>query len=276
MQGDIVKARHAFTRALQLDPRSLDALSGLVATDLAAKRPADARRRLDAYLAQAQHSTPLLLLAARTYIASGDPTKAEAVLERVVQGDPSNLQAYDILGRLYLSQRKLEQARERFAELARRQPESPAAATMVGMILQMQNKTQEAELQFEAILERHPKAAAAANNLARLYADRGQDLDRALTLALLAREQMPEEAQVDDTLGWVYYKKGLPESATPELERSVQKQPGNAVFHYHLGMAYAATGQAAKARRELEHALKLQPQFDGADLARRTLRSLSG
>ena len=77
-------------------------------------------------------------------------TKAEAILERVVQGDPSNLQAYDILGRLYLSQGKLEQARERFAELARRQPESPAAATMVGMILQMQNKTQEAEVQFEA------------------------------------------------------------------------------------------------------------------------------
>ena len=87
MKGDIVKAQQAFGRAHQLDPRSLDALSGLVATDLAAKRPADARRRLDAYLAQAQHSTPLLLLAARTYIASGDPTKAEAILERVVQGE---------------------------------------------------------------------------------------------------------------------------------------------------------------------------------------------
>ena len=63
---------------------------------------------------------------------------------------------------------------------------------MVGMILQMQNKAQEAELQFEAILERHPKAAAAADWHGCMRIMAGPD--RALTLARLAREQMPEEA----------------------------------------------------------------------------------
>jgi len=62
--------------------------------------------------------------------------------------------------------------------------------------------------------------------------------------------------------------------AIPQLQESVQKDPGNAGYHYHLGMALTKTKNLEGARRQLEQALKLKPDFDGADEARKTLKWL--
>ncbi len=53
-------------------------------------------------------------------------------------------------------------------------------------------------------------------------------------------------------------------------------QPNNAAYHYHLGVAYLKTEQTAKARRALEDALRLNPDFDGAADARKLLAGLKG
>ena len=143
------------------------------------------------------------------------------------------------------------------------------------MIFEVQNKPEEPQKRYEAILDRDPEAAAAANNLAWLYAERGGDLDKALRLAQTARRIIPDDPRVSDTLGWVYYKKLLPSLAVPEFERSVEKDPGNPVYHYHLGVAYLEAGDKAKARAALQHALKLQPNFAGADEARVALARLT-
>jgi Flp pilus assembly protein TadD len=44
----------------------------------------------------------------------------------------------------------------------------------------------------------------------------------------------------------------------------VSKDPENAVFHYHLGLALAGAGDHAKAKESLQTALKLQPSFPDA------------
>jgi Flp pilus assembly protein TadD len=55
---------------------------------------------------------------------------------------------------------------------------------------------------------------------------------------------------------------------------SVEKDPKNASYHYHLGMAYAASGDAKRARIFLERSLALGGAFDGAAEARHTLAGL--
>jgi Flp pilus assembly protein TadD len=87
---------------------------------------------------------------------------------------------------------------------------------------------------------------------------------------------MPDRHEVNDTLGWIYYKKNLPTLAIPPLESSVEKAPENPLYRFHLGLAYAKAGRSDDARRALELALKLKPDFDGADEARSTLASLKG
>jgi tetratricopeptide (TPR) repeat protein len=77
-----------------------------------------------------------------------------------------------------------------------------------------------------------------------------------------------------DTLGFVYYKKGLYDSAIGEFTDSLEKIPDNPVVHYHLGLAYYKKGEKGRAKTQLQKALSLDQEFDGADEARQILTEL--
>jgi tetratricopeptide (TPR) repeat protein len=246
----------------------------LVTLDIAARKGPDARSRVDARLAKTPNQPEVLVLAARTYATLGDPERAEQFLLKAIEVAPENLQAYGLLGQLYLGQNKLDQARERFSDLATRQPKPVGAETMVGMILQMQGKAAEAQKQYEKVLTMDARSPVAANNLAWMYGESGSNLDLAVQLAQTAKAGLPEAPEVDDTLGWVYYRKNLPGLALAPLQRAVGKSPKDPVYHYHLGMVYAKSGDAAQAKASLQKALALDPAFDGATEARKTLAKL--
>lgn len=78
-----------------------------------------------------------------------------------------------------------------------------------------------------------------------------------------------------DTLGWVFYKKGLYDSAISEFKASLAKAPENAAVVYHLGLAYNKKGEADRAKTELKRALELSGTFDGADQARKVLAEIN-
>ena len=117
-------------------------------------------------------------------------------------------------------------------------------------------------------------AAVAANNLAWLSAEHDGNLDVALQLAQTAKSQLPDSPQVNDTLGWVYYKRGLPTLAVSALEQSVRTDPKNACYQYHLGLAYVKTGANRQARESLQQSLTLTPRCEGSADAQATLAAL--
>jgi tetratricopeptide (TPR) repeat protein len=254
LKNDTANARAAFERALSANANSLDALSGLIALDLRAKDNTGAIKRIDSRVAT--NPTPeVLLLAARTYASAGDRAGAERFLRRVIEADASMLPAYAMLGELYLSQKKLDEARKEFDSLAARQTRPVAALTMSGVILQSQGQIAQARARFEKVLAIDPRAPVAANNLAWLQVEAGENLDVALQLAQAAVSAAPDAPEITDTLGWIYYKKNLPLLAIPQFERSVSKAPQNTTFHYHLGLAYLQAGDANRGRASLQRAL---------------------
>lgn len=275
--GNRTRARDVFEQILAIDPTNLEALSGLTTLDLRAKAPAAARARIDARLAATPEDSRLLLLAARVAIVLGDVPATERNLRKVIEIDPDQLDAYALLGQFYASRRRLDEARVEFETLARRRPAiAVGAQTMVGVILQMQSRQADAQSRYEMVLAMDPRAAVAANNLAWIYAEGGGNLDVALGLAQTAKEQLTNDPQVANTLGWVYYKKGLPSLAVAHLRESVDQAPTNARYHYQLGLAYAKVGNTAEARKALEQALLLDSAFDGATDARLVLAALKG
>jgi tetratricopeptide (TPR) repeat protein len=180
-----------------------------------------------------------------------------------------------MLAQLYVQQQRLDAARAEFEGMVKRDPRAVGPRTMVGVILEAQSKREEARRWYEATVGQISNAPVAANNLAFIYAEEGTNLDVALQLASGAKEQMPDSAVVDDTLGWVYYKKDLATLAVRPLEDSLKAMPDNADILYHLGLTYAKIGNKAQARQALERALKLNPQLAGAANARQALASVS-
>jgi tetratricopeptide (TPR) repeat protein len=275
LKGDQEGSRAAFSRALSLEPQSIDALSGAVRADVAARDVTSARRRVEARLAVAPRDPSALLLAAHLSLSANDQPQAERVLRQVIEIDPDQLPAYELLGRLYVNQKRLPEAQAEFERLVARRPDATGARTMVATLLHLQNRVEDARKQYEQIVQETRGTAVASNNLAWLYSTSGGNLDVALTLAQAAKRALPDRPEVSDTLGWVYYQKGLYQYAQEALEQSVAKDPDNPTYHYHLGLAYAGGGDRAKAARALDRALAIAPTFDGADDARRVSAQLA-
>ena len=84
----------------------------------------------------------------------------------------------------------------------------------------------------------------------------------------------PNAPSVNDTLGWIYYRKSMASRAIEYLEHAAQNAPNEPLYHYHLGMAYAQIKEFPKAKATLKRALNLKPDFDGANEARKALATM--
>jgi len=145
---------------------------------------------------------------------------------------------------------------------------------MLGTIYDLKKEFDQSEKYYRAALDIKPDFAPAANNLAYLLSIQDKNIDEALVYARKAKERLPEEPSVMDTLGWIYYKKTLYDSAISEFKDSLVKLPDNPTVNYHLGMAYYQKGDKTKAKKQLKKALALDKNFDGAAEAMSVLSEL--
>jgi tetratricopeptide (TPR) repeat protein len=265
-------AREAFARAVSLEPASATALSGLALLDLQAGKGREALGRAQAAVDKWPKDAGLWLLLARVAGSTGDAALAEKALRRALAEDPDTLDAYDVLARLYLRRGDTDRAAKELEEMVSRDPRALGPRIMLGVIAQVQGRNPQAEAHYTAALGVNPRAAVAANNLAGLLAARGE-LDRALELAKAAKADLPDRAEVSDTLADVYMRKSLPQLAAQQWRDAVDRDPQPA-YRYRLARAYRALGRDADARTEIEKALAGKAAFADRAAAERELAEL--
>ena len=114
-----------------------------------------------------------------------------------------------------------------------------------------------------------PANVVALNNLAYLLGAQTGQFDEALKYAQQVKELAPDNKGVDDTIGWIMYRKGLYRSAVKYLE-SAAEGPPDPVVRYHLGMAYVKLGDK-RGEATLRAALKSAPELPEARMAQQLL-----
>ena len=125
----------------------------------------------------------------------------------------------------------------------------------IGALLEQQGDRAGAKVRYERVLTIQPDFAPAANNLSWIIAEEPEpDLGEALRLAMIAKEQMPDEVHIIDTLGWVHYKRKSYGLARNEFAQAVEKQPDMPVFRYHLALALYGEDKKELALKELQEA----------------------
>lgn len=126
---------------------------------------------------------------------------------------------------------------------------------------------------YEQVLATGPRDAGVLNNLALIAARAGEP--RALELAQQAQALAPQDAAIQDTLGWLLVERGELDKGLRHLREARLRDPASPAIRYHLAVALARSGRPAEARAELEQALAGEARFADADAARRLHKELS-
>jgi len=117
----------------------------------------------------------------------------------------------------------------------------------------------EAKRYYQAVLALRPDNPFALNSIAFILAENGGDLEEALRLIQRAMQKAPGHPAISDTLGWIYLKKGMNDSAMQTFNNLVRLQPQNPEFRYHLAMALLEKGDKQQAKIQLQNALTSRP-----------------
>src|SRR6202030_3912908 len=115
-------------------------------------------------------------------------------------------------------------------EALQHNPKNAQLSFLVGAIEDSQGHWQKAQDLYQKALQLQPDLALASNNLAYSMLEHGGNSDVALTLAQTARQKLPDNPSVADTLAWVYYKKGTYTLAIHLLEEAIKKAPDDPSF----------------------------------------------
>jgi tetratricopeptide (TPR) repeat protein len=276
-----------YEKVLSISGTQFSALDGLIRLYASRKELGKAHARLDQALNSYPNDPSLHYLKAQIYGFEQNSQGAESELRKTLELDSNYLNAYSALGALFVNTKQGDRAIAEYQKILDKRPDNAAAYTLIGMLFDARQDHKAAAEHYRKALEKDQGAIIAANNLAWLYATvPGEgNLDDAVRLAQGVVQKNPQVAGFVDTLGWVYYKKGLNAVAVEQLQKAVGldeaaankvKGSPSPTYRYHLGMALKAKGDREGAKRELGVALRLADKvpFQDVEEARKALATL--
>jgi tetratricopeptide (TPR) repeat protein len=214
--------------------------------------------------AKAPNRLDLVEALGNTAARTGKPDLAIAYFQKVLNGLDKNAKQgsgiYMKIGEVYRGKGDLTNAIAAMQKARDLAPENPAILTALATALDSAGHWNEARQAYESSVKLDPNNGAALNNLAFLLAEHGGDLNDALTKAQRAKQLLPNMAEVSDTLGVIYLRKNLSDNAIDIFQDLVTKAPTNALYRYHLGWGFYQKGDKPRALKELQDALKYNPQ----------------
>ncbi len=288
------KAREDLTASLQMDPASKNAREQLAELNLREHRYQDAEEGfralilandsrgnlgfLRAQIAQGQFepaiqfasdqvkrapvlSEPRLALA-ETLVAAGKAIPAAAQFQILIDHDrngPQSSTLYLRMGEAKLSAGDIPGAAAAFQTARQLAPSEARPVLDLALLYDRTGRSEQARKEYEIVIQLQPENATALNNLAYLEAEQGLDLNGALAHAMRARQKLPADLDVQDTLALVYIRKNLTNEGIRMLRDLVARKPDSAPFHLHLALALYQKGDRTWAKRELQTALRHQP-----------------
>ena len=151
-------------------------------------------------------------------------TEAAQIYEVATQVHPSYLPAYLHLGEVFIKQRTLEKAVRVYEKAAEVAPDNAQVQIKLGVIYINQHQFDPAIAAFKRAIAVDNTVAEAHNNLARLYAGLGKEMQQAIHLAQQAVALAPT-AKHYDTLAYTYYRNAQYMQALDAINQAVSLAP---------------------------------------------------
>ena len=150
--------------------------------------------------------------------------EAAQIYEVATQVYPSYLPAYLHLGEIFIRQRTLEKAVRVYEKAAEIAPDNAQVQIKLGVIYINQRQFEPAIAAFKRATAVDNTAAEAYNNLARLYAGLGKEMQQAIDLAQQAVALAPT-AKHYDTLAYTYFRNAQYTQALDAINQAIALAP---------------------------------------------------
>ncbi len=195
-------------------------------------------------------------------------------LVKSTQSAPKFFPANYMLAEHYLKRNDVAKALSHYIAATESFPDQ-GALIKLALIYENQGKLKQAESTYRAFIQHHPESFLGYNQLAWLYAQQGVNLEEALDLASKADELRPENASINDTIGWLRYLSKQYSSAEQHLRKANEiSRRENPEILYHLAVVLEVQGKIAEAKQLLQRALKLSDRFTGVENAKQLSKKL--
>jgi tetratricopeptide (TPR) repeat protein len=163
---------------------------------------------------------------------------------------------YIVLASLYKDSGQPEKGRELLDQAEELYPDNTELLFEYGMFLERIGDQDGALARMQQVLEIEPTNAAALNYVGYTWADRGENLDKALEYIEQAVARQPHDGFIRDSLGWVYFRMGDFKRAIEELGKALELVADDPIIYEHAGDAYLQAGDLTEARTHYEKALE--------------------
>ena len=258
MKKDFSAGRHDAEEVLGMDPANLGAVSLAIETSWELKQKEAAFRVLQDTSIKNARSPQIQAFVGQWWQRLGKPADARQAYQTAKGLNPAYTAADLNLAALDMQEGKIEAARSSLSAIVAKEPQNAGAQLLLAGLEYSAKNVPAALAHFRAVVELNPDNVTALNGEAYLVA--AQDPDWALKLAQHALDLSPGDPAVADTLGWIYYRKGLYSKAVELLSQSVSKQP-TAIRQYHLALSYMKIGDNLHASQNLQQALAKDPKI---------------
>jgi predicted Zn-dependent protease len=262
LQQHLPEAEREFAELYKLGQPDLRPLDGLIETYLAEKQPAKASALLEKELAAAPDKPQLIARQADLNVRTGKYAAALDNYKTLLAKDPNSAPLNRRIGEIASLMGDRDTAIRSFQKAAQADPKDLKSLIELGSFLLSGDKKQEALDVFRKCLALSPDQPAILNNVAYLIADTGGDTKEALELARKGLQKAPNDPHLTDTVGFIYWKQHLNDSALQTFQAVVKKVPENPTYRLHLANVLYAEGNKAEARVQLEAALLRNPAKD--------------
>jgi tetratricopeptide (TPR) repeat protein len=279
MQKRYKDAEEPFHKAYTVDPSNLRGLLGLAEIHFQQNEPDKAVQAIAAEVTKQPLRTDLKKELANAELRARQYDKAiadfQSILDKYKDSPTEQADLYARIGTTYAILGNFQKAIENMQKARRLSPSNIGFIATLAQYYDNAGKQQEALAAYRDAMKIDPNNAVVLNNLAYLMTQIGGNLDEALTLANKAKQQLPNLNEVSDTIGCIYIKKNLSDSAIEIFRDLTNKVKDNSTFHYHYGMALAQKGDKARALVELKAALQYKPKKNEEDQIKELLQKVS-
>lgn len=226
--GNYRDAVHELSRAIALDPGDL----------------------------QAHYYLALVYSTLHDYVKAAE--HYEAILRKLSVTEPKNAELFTYLGQLYYSQGKVEKAVEQFEKVLKIDPRNTGAMMVVAMYYLDHGRRKEAVELLKKCTAQDPLEDACLNSLSYTYAEDNVNIEEGFSLVQGALKIDPENPAYMDTLGWIYYRKGMYDEALKELLLAAELV-ADPTIDSHIAEVYLKLNQPDLAKKYWQLSLEADP-----------------